>query len=160
MVQLTFDLITGGHVVLILAWSYCWGVSLFLPIIKLNTTRGMLAASNSLCAVQSVSHWRRYLQQGTQQPLLRLLFSPNATLSSYPTPNPPLALPAIYNHSCLHGPKQGICISPSSLFLISSYLIKLFPCPLHCLYPFPIHHLCFSLTLENLCFQSYKLPSI
>lgn len=47
MVRLTFDLISG-HVILIPVLSYCCEVSLFLGIIKLNTTCDMLTASKSL----------------------------------------------------------------------------------------------------------------
>lgn len=77
-------------------------------------------------------------------------FFPKVIISTIAPPF--VALPTTYNHSHHQGHKQGNTLSPSSLCLTSK-LLKVFPLPTHCLYPFPIRHLRFSLTLENLSFQ-------
>lgn len=125
----------------------------------------MLAASKprsggeyhfSLC---SAAH-RSLKKRSSAGPLLALL----RVLSSLKPGSQPsplcqlLGRPAIYSHRHLHGPRQGNSVSPSSLFVTSQYLIKLFPPPSHCPSPFSIHHLCFSLTRENLCLQNYSCP--
>lgn len=83
-------------------------------------------------------------------------FFPKARMSTIP--HQLLGLPAIYSHQHLHGPRQENSVSPLSLFLTLQYLVKSFLPPSHCPSPFSLHYLCFSVTLENLCFQNYSCP--